>query len=404
MASHEIRLIKKTINKVIREKKRFPNLQEMCNITSMNPEQTLKYMQALEEDGYLVRNGGWYKFPDAKPIIPTARLEQMKEEPVQAEIETPVEMPVEPIPAPVPEAKIEPPREVILIDKPISKPRLKSPGRPKKLKESATLYGMPIYIIQAIMGIVGIGAAIISVYYTTVWLIEFLPLIFALLLSGIMIGFSIAAFETVILFLSGTITKSKAVKISISIGFIALWLIVSAFSITSTIAGQVDRYSKNFNEQSKQETNIYKASWDVLQERKNDVKIRISEYHKQIKNYNDILSGMNNLDSRTSNENIWKETQWRVNKAQAELNKLLNEMENIRNEEKDLLKKIKDNKISFTSNKKIENNLNFYEWLSKILNIKENFVQFWLSLFPAVFVDVIAPTAIAISLFLRKRT
>src|SRR4030042_1404927 len=54
--------IKRTINLIIREKGRFPTLQEMCDLLSYNAEQTQKYMKALAEDGYLEPIGSWYRF------------------------------------------------------------------------------------------------------------------------------------------------------------------------------------------------------------------------------------------------------------------------------------------------------------------------------------------------------
>ena len=44
----------------------------------------------------------------------------------------------------------------------------------------------------------------------------------------------------------------------------------------------------------------------------------------------------------------------------------------------------------------------FYVWLGIMLKVKPMLVQFWLSVFPAIFIDVIAPLSISISLFLNN--
>ena len=44
----------------------------------------------------------------------------------------------------------------------------------------------------------------------------------------------------------------------------------------------------------------------------------------------------------------------------------------------------------------------FYEWIGTILKVKAMYIEFWLSVFPAIFIDIVAPIAIALSMFLRK--
>ena len=402
------RELKKAINKIIREKRRFPTLLEMCGILGYSESQTQNYMGALAEEGYLIKYGDWYRFPE----VPLFKKEDI-ESAIANKIEPPLRVTVfDPVPDIIPNAPVVPIKvdDLYKID-PIRNLSPNAPVVPRKrtkkeksiFKEEAVFYGAPVYIMQVVMGIIGIGAAIISIYYTTIWFLEFLPWAFALLLSAIMVGFSIAAFETVILFLTGQVTKSRAAKISIATGFIILWIIVSAFSIVSTIAGQVNKHAQNLQESAKKEINISGVSWNIIQERKTDIRTRINEYRQQIKGYNNISSGMDNLDSRTANEKTWAETQWRLKKAQESVEKLSDEMNKVREEEQTLLEKSKKSGIVLSTKKEAKDTLNFYEWLAGILDMREDLVQFFLSLFPAIFVDIIAPVGIAISLFLRNK-
>ena len=396
------RELKKAINKIIREKHRFPTLLEMCGILGYSEIQTQNYMKALAEEGYIVKHWDWYKFPEA-PLFKKEDIERSivldkvvmgkewdKAEPTRVTPQGKF-IAFDPVPDIIPNVPIVPKTR---------KPRKK---KESVFQEEAVFYGAPVYIIQVIMGIIGIGAGIISIYYTTIWFLEFLPWAFALLLSAIMVGFSIAAFETVILFLTGQVTKSRTAKISIATGFTILWIVVSAFSIVSTIAGQVNKHAQNLQESAKQEVNISGVSWNLIQERKTDIRTRINEYRQQIKGYNSISAGMDNLDSRTANEKTWYETQWRLKKAQESLDKLSGDMDAVRIEEQALLEKSKKSGIVLSTKKEAKDTLNFYEWLAGILDMREDLVQFWLSLFPAVFVDVISPVGIAVSLFLRNK-
>ena len=99
--------------------------------------------------------------------------------------------------------------------------------------------------VRILMAIIGIGAVILSIYYTYVWLAEFLNMFLALLLSTIMIAFSVMAFEVMVIFWQN---KQRGV---IPL-FCLLWLVVLIFSMISTIAGQYNsRMSIEIEEKNK---------------------------------------------------------------------------------------------------------------------------------------------------------
>ncbi|MFX0141036.1 MAG: hypothetical protein ACFFDN_45780, partial [Candidatus Hodarchaeota archaeon] len=121
----------------------------------------------------------------------------------------------------------------------------------KEIKEEITRKKNDIVLIvlRILMIIIGIGAIILSTYYTSIWLFSFLPGYLAILLSSIMVAFSVAAFECMIIF------KENKQRILIVI-FSIIWLIVLCFSMISTVAGQynarmkteVDNFSKKSEE------------------------------------------------------------------------------------------------------------------------------------------------------------
>lgn len=367
-------MIKKKIHKLIKQKKRFPTLQEMCNILNFNEEQTKKYMGALAEDGKLEKIGDWYRFRINNEIE--------KEESIEDVID----------------------RSFVNIEIiPINKDnRGKMIKNKKKKATKKKLYGLPIYIIQLLMGTIGSGAAIISIYYTTIWLFEFLPWGFALLLSSIMVGFSISAFETIILFMSGQVTKSKVSKVSISISFIVLWIIVTFFSIMSTVAGQYNKHVANLKTKVKIE-GTENISYSLIKEQKKELLQRLSEYRNQISTLNKLISSMSDIKSRNENNKLWKESQYRLYYANKNIQRVNKELNKLRKKESEIIKISKKKGTILTGINTKKEIPNFYGWLSGIFSVDEDKVQFSMSLFPAIFVDIISPIGIALALFLRNR-
>jgi hypothetical protein len=370
--------IKKSINTIIREKGRFPSPQEMCNALNFSESQTRNYMQALYEDGYLEKIGDWYKFPELKPVEDLIIEEDtvIVEEPVKRGRGRPVGTTKE---------KIE---------------EKKMEEAPAIKKDFIPVYGIQIWIIQIVMAIIGVGASIISIYYTSIWLIEFLPIVFAVLLSSIMTAFAVSAFETAIIFLSGEITDNKWIKGSAVTGFAVLWVVVTFFSIISTVAGQVNEdFKKKEIVESKVDYNK-KQQWSILQDEKKDLQVRLQEHREQSKIYTEVLSGMNTLEKREDNKGIWWDTNNKLRLNQNNMTKILQQLDSVREKERTMLAESKTKELITEGN--IEKT-DFYQWLSKVLNIRADRIQFLLVLLPAVFCDLIAPVGIAVTLFLRSK-
>ena len=398
MTEHDI---KRIINQFARNGKGFPSLQEICTLLNYSEEQSRKCMQALEEDGYVKKTGSWYKFSPESTILKD--LPEVKNE-------IPEEFHIIPNPAPI-MSPVEIDELIGVIDPPKRKR-----GRPfgttkKKLAETNIIqevmsepiaskikdYATPIKIIQIIMAVIGTGAAIASTYFTFVWLNESMVWFFALMLSAIMIAFSVAAFEVVIIFLSGAITDSKFIKVSVGIGFIFLWLLATSFSIMSTVGGQVNKSFAN-KEAIIAETNTNESrQWQILQEQKADLKDRLNEDKQQIQVLNSLISGMSSIEVRKENRRLWNDSQWKLKQAQRSISKVMKSLNSVREQEKAL---VKSNK-SFKSSEHIPPT--FYAWLGALFSIKPDWIQFGMSLIIPVFADLIAPAAIAVALFLKNK-
>ncbi len=363
--------VRETINEHIRRTLHFPDLDELQgSLSDIAPRELARGLSALVTAGFITPDGsGWFRL---------ASKDDVK------------------APEPEPPLKEEPERKAI---KRTTKP---APARKAKPADERT-YGVPIYIVQGVMSIIGIGAAVISVYYTTIWLLEFLPAAFALLLSSIMIGFSIASFETVILFMSGEVTRSRWVKVSIATGFILLWIVVSFFSIMSTVAGQYNKHVSNLRDQAKAGISTGRAQWGILQEQKGELQKRLSDYQKQVTTLTNIMDGMGSVEARKNNAGVWAENQWRLQKANEQMSRIASDLDKVREQERAQIEESRKSGVLLSLAGDLKQVPDFYGWMSTIVKVDRDKVQFWLALFPAVFVDIIGPVGIALGLFLRRK-
>ena len=382
--------IKKTINRIIREKGKFPSMQDMVNALEFSPEQVVKAMDSLVEDGYLGNNGSWYNFPSPK------------EEPLFESSSHTEEI-----------AYTKPGDTIYPIIEPVKRKRGRPFGSTKKKEpipeqvysESSKAllspegYSSQIKAIRIIMGIIGIGAAIISVFYTSQWSMEILPLPLAILLSLIMVGFSISAFEVMILFYTGEIIESKKNNRIIMSVFGILWLITIAFSGTSIVAGQINKHFKVKEESVQMADTNSQEHWKILQDQKADAKERLNDYRQQIRTYTQILSGLNTAQARKDNKAAWNDINWKLQKIQKSISEISDELENIRVQEKTILQNNKGKDII----NKNEGKIDFFGWLGKVLGIRGETIQFITAIMPALFCDAVAPFGLAIALFLRKK-
>jgi len=371
---HEVR---RAITQAVRNTSRFPTLQELCTALNFSAEQVYKYMNSLVEDQYLERQGQWYKFAADKEVI----------EPV--------------IITPEPVQDITELSNDVNESSQITEKNVTRKTNKRTAKKTNPVYRVQVRIIQAVMAFIGTGAALISIYYTNIWLIEFLPFIIAVLLSVIMVGFSVFAFEVIILFCTGEVTHNKWAQGTVIVGFALLWFVATSFSVFSTIAGQVN---KEFQKKEQSEMSVESNSreqWKLLQEQKAELKDRLNDYRTQVQTYTQVLSGMNSVAGREDNKNAWNDINYKLYAAQGAITSILSKMEEVRANERKIIDESKGK--SFVSKVKAEKNIDFYAWLAKIFGIRADRVQFFMALMPAVFVDLIAPFGLATALFLKHK-
>lgn len=373
--------VKQTIRQLIRAKWRFPSILELSEALELSGAGVVSVLDALEKDQYVVKYDDWYRLATKEEMSNLLESNVADEiELVDQEEEEPEEETQQPIimkrTTPIPR---QPKKKVVPQDK----------------KRQWSIIGLQISML-----VIGLGAVILSIYYTTIWLIDFLPLMLAVLLSTIMVGFSVSAFETLIAFLSGKVKSGPVSKLIISSAFIVLWIIVTFFSITSTVAGQYNKHIDQVKKKIASSPTGYKLT--AIREEKADCEIQLKDAREQLAMLSKIAGGMSDLSSRSSHGRVWNDTQWRMVKVNKTIAGLLDRIQKLRSQESELLNSSKESGIVLANNKG-EMILDFYDWLARVLGLSKDQVQFWMSLFPAVFVDVIAPVSLAVALFLKRQ-
>jgi ABC-type multidrug transport system fused ATPase/permease subunit len=256
---------------------------------------------------------------------------------------------------------------------------------PEILKDAKQKIDFTLIMIRIIMGLVGAGAAIMSIYYTTVFLCEFLPFGLALLSSSIMIVVSVLSIDIIIILREG---KYPGYWLFIA-GF--CWFIVLTFSIFSTVIGQYNTRHVN-NTKIEKVVSRDAVTWEVIEEQEQNIKDEITSLEETLEVARENYSKMLEREERN----------WYFFDAR---NKVKEQEEAItlkRNE----LKKLQADKMTFIEEgrnyEKIAKH-DFYEWFGGVSGIGAEMTAFSISVLPAVFFDIIAPLALAVSMFLKRR-
>lgn len=268
----------------------------------------------------------------------------------------------------------------------------------EKVKEKKN--DIVLIVLRILMVIIGIGAIILSIYYTSIWLFSFLPGGLAILLSSIMVAFSVAAFECIIIF--------KENKQGVLIGiFSFIWLIVLCFSMVSTVAGQYNaRMKAEIDDFSKNSDEIHSSS--ILKSYINDeedIQKQMDQKNKRLDYLNGfIISFTIEMLKERENKRLQNQAVEELHRIENELRILRNDLEEKRRIQRDYLERQKESGVNVVAAEAEEEvSASFYVWLAGIFGIDAVLIEFWLSVFPAVFIDIIAPLAVAVGMFLKRK-
>jgi hypothetical protein len=354
--------------------KRFPKIPEISEKTGIPVYKVQLALKQLVDNGHLTQRGNWYRFPDSAEDLREfnrvhATVSDITEKTQNAAISTPQ----------------------AIFTTTVKKTSTTDNTVAIREKETQSLNSLLIYVLRGFMGLIGIGAIVLSAYYTSLWAIDFLPIFWAGLLSGLVVSFSTLAFEA-------SIVLRKLRQRSAAVLFIILWLIGLLYSITTTVAGQYNAYIKN--EQNTNKATVSMAGdlqqLNLWKQKEKDASENIDKLNIKLKPLYLIMTDIGQTADRKNDYPVtWKETNDKIDKLEIDLYNNQKERTEAQNTISNLLKQ----KPGIAESENKESILDFYGWIASIFKMSKNMAQFVMGIFPAVFIDFLAPAALAFALF-----
>lgn len=379
--------VKHIIQRLAEQQGRFPMIQDIATALNVMAYRVPPILKVLVDEGWLLRVGNNYRLAPTGPLppdeIPGTHVQRGTVSAAPNSV-PPASSP--PAPVAIPEA--------IPTALPLPSTPMVAPAAPIQAKPDSSLT-----VLRWVLLFIGVGAIIGSTYYTGIWMSESNPGWLAWLLSAIMVTFSTAAFDFIVALLSGTVTRHWC-RFLIAGGFFVLWLVVITFSIGSTIAGQYNRHAHQLGalrgsvEEQNQSATLTRLN-SALVAAEASQKSAQAALDSLIRNQPQVPTDLKELAQyRTTFNNVQdaiKAQQGAVQQAQASVGNARQLLEAF---------VAQNPKAQAIATAQVPD---FYAWIARTFHTDKDQVQFWLNLFPAVFLDLIAPAAIAIFLFMRKR-
>lgn len=248
-------------------------------------------------------------------------------------------------------------------------------------RETADRKGSAVPALRVALFIVSGLTFMLSVYFTELWFGDTLHWIISYSMSLSLVVFMILS-PTIVLYIKGF------VKAPIYLSF----AIALVFSMGSTVAGQ---YNKRSQAVDIVDTNN-RALYSILEAEEAD-KVRRIEEMKQEKAIHLSTIQMLSTSEEARIEN-WQSIATERNKI---------EQYNLRiQQEEALLEGVRGNlKIELENGNtgETEVRVDFYTWIANLRNWKRSNVEFWISVLPAVFIDIISALCLNLALFIREK-
>lgn len=250
--------------------------------------------------------------------------------------------------------------------------------------------GLINWLIRLSSLLLGLVCIVISIYLTSKWFIYIGFIFIGIPLSVTYIIFINIVFEFGIKFI--LLKKFRGYFI------IFLWLILVSYSMITTIAGQ---YNKLVSAENQRIENDYDFSnqiiIDDLKEEIKDLKNQKLELKTEITSLIEKSNSVNNIEDSYKYKNTIRVNNKRIDKIRKLLKEINKTIENKTIEYHNLIKENK--KLSLNEDTFKIDSGSVYNYFSKITKINPLIIQFILSLFPGLFVDIISPISIALFLF-----
>ena len=263
--------------------------------------------------------------------------------------------------------------------------RTKQKSNPRKRSQKISfIEKYRIFILKSIIFCIGFIAFMLSIYFTYLWFLNMLSGFKSFLLSIAMVGFSVMAFESILLF------KKNKQNILVVI-FCFLWFTVVCFSMSTTLSGQLNLEFKkqlDHNNVSTSDNNNLKL-YESYSGQIEDNKVELKSVREEREKLQEFISKSTNFDKEYKNLN------YRIYVKNNQIKNYKSEIIKLESKKEDLLKN------NTNTEKLIEQD--FFSWVSDLFSINKNFLKFILFLAPALFLDIIAPLSFALVLFYKEK-
>ena len=231
-----------------------------------------------------------------------------------------------------------------------------------------------VLVICILLGFTSLISMYISTLHTATYLMDYADLISAWLMSASVTAYNSTAFEVSVLFKSSR-------RYFMSALFMFLWVLVTLFSMATTVAVFYDSF--NFNEyqiaQENKGVDSNKLALEMLQKKEDDLREAISFKKKDIE--------------------YRQEHDYATTSVRNELTKLQEELQTNLTEQQSILETTPE--ITEETLKRKES---LFTFLGRILHMEGGVLEFIMSTLSAVFVNLISPlSAAAVIELLNKR-
>ena len=230
-----------------------------------------------------------------------------------------------------------------------------------------------VLVICIMLAFTSVISMYISTLHTATYLFDYVDLFSAWLMSASVTAYNGTAFEVSVLFKSNR-------RYFMSIIFMFLWILVTLFSMATTVSVFYDRF--NFNEtqiaEENKEVDSNKLALELLQKKEADLRESI-EFKKKDIEYR-------------------QEREYATTAVRTELNKLQEELQNNLSEQQKLLSETPEVKET-----KIQRKESLFSFLGRLMHLEGGILEFIMSTLSAIFVNLISPLSLTAVIELRKK-
>lgn len=250
----------------------------------------------------------------------------------------------------------------------------------KEIPSKVIQKSQTISFTRILFGIIGTGTAYMSMYYSALWFGSFLDPFRAWIMAIVTVLFSAGCFEMILLF---ALRRSYLV----ATGFGILFLVVLFLSMFSTLAGQytghMDRIKKEYSEYNQE----FKESLELTQWKEQKVRYenQLKEIDEDNKRLLDSLSRFQSIEEIQDNKRLYNQLTNGKTENDLRRRNLIQTLEKMEGEKpKEELKQERPN---------------VYKWLGDMFRISPELLQFWISVLPAIFIDMMVPVSLTVVVF-----